>query len=60
MSLGRRESRLRFMASTSFLYGECDVPDGMTLTEWRRERIAQTERPPSWRLLRRNGRRRAA
>jgi hypothetical protein len=48
------------MASTSFLYVESDVPDGMTLTEWRRERIAQTERPSGWRLLRRNARRRAA
>jgi hypothetical protein len=42
------------MASTSFLYVECDVPDGMTLTQWRRERIAQDERRSGRRLLRRH------
>ena len=42
------------MASTSFLYVECDVPDGMTLTQWRRDRIAQTERRSSWRPFRRH------
>jgi hypothetical protein len=42
------------MASTAFLYVESDVPDGMTLTQWRRDRIAQTERRSSWRLFRRH------
>lgn len=42
------------MASTAFLYVECDVPDGMTLTQWRRDRIAQAEPRSSWRLFRRH------
>jgi hypothetical protein len=42
------------MASTSFLYVECDVPDGMTLTQWRRDRIAQNERSSGWRPFRRH------
>jgi hypothetical protein len=42
------------MASTAFLYVESDVPDGMTLTQWRRDRIAQAERRPAWRLFRRH------
>ncbi len=42
------------MASTSFLYVESDVPDGMTLTAWRRERIAQAEPRPARRVLRRH------
>lgn len=54
MSGGRWESRLRFMASTSFLYVESDVPDGMTLTAWRRERIAQAEPRSAWRPFRRH------
>jgi hypothetical protein len=45
------------MASTSFLYVECDVPDGMTLTQWRRDRIAQTERRSAWRPFRRHAQR---
>jgi hypothetical protein len=28
-------------------YVECDVPPGLTLEEWRRERAAETRRPPS-------------
>jgi hypothetical protein len=28
-------------------YVECDVPPGVTLAEWRRDRAAQTRRPPS-------------
>jgi hypothetical protein len=28
-------------------YVECDVPPGVTLQEWRRERAAATRRPPS-------------
>jgi hypothetical protein len=28
-------------------YVECDVPPGVTLAEWRRERAAETRRPPS-------------
>ena len=27
-------------------YVECDVPPGQTLSEWRRNRAAQTRRPP--------------
>jgi hypothetical protein len=54
MSGGRWESRLRFMASTSFLYVETDVPDGVTLTQWRRDRIAQAEPRSAWRLFRRH------
>jgi predicted amidohydrolase len=34
-------------------YVECDVPPGVTLAEWRRDRIAQTRRPPSWLRTRR-------
>jgi hypothetical protein len=34
-------------------YVECDVPPGQTLAEWRRDRAAQTRRPPSWLRLRR-------
>ena len=41
------------MASTSFLYVETDVPDGMTLTQWRRDRIVQSERRSVRRLFRR-------
>jgi hypothetical protein len=27
-------------------YIECDVPPGQTLSQWRRERVAATRRPP--------------
>jgi len=29
-------------------YVECDVPPGVTLSEWRRDRAAEARRPPSW------------
>jgi hypothetical protein len=34
-------------ASTSFAYIDCDIPDGQTLVEWRRDRVAarRAERP---------------
>jgi len=35
-------------------YIECDVPPGQTLTEWRRERVAETRRTPSWLRTRRH------
>ena len=34
-------------------YVECDVPPGVTLSEWRRDRAAGTRRPPSWLRTRR-------
>jgi hypothetical protein len=34
-------------------YVECDIPPGQTLAEWRRDRVAQTRRPPSWLQMRR-------
>ena len=34
-------------------YVECDVPPGLTLSQWRRERAAETRRPPSWLRARR-------
>ena len=34
-------------------YVECDVPPGQTLAEWRRERAAQTRKPPRRLRLRR-------
>jgi hypothetical protein len=34
-------------------YVECDVPPGLTLSEWRRERAAETRRTPSWLSTRR-------
>ena len=37
----------------SIHYVECDVPPGQTLAEWRRDRAAQTRRPPSRMRLRR-------
>ena len=41
------------LTSTSFAYVECDIPEGQTLDEWRRERAAarRAERPAR-RLLR--------
>jgi hypothetical protein len=38
---------------SSIHYVECDVPPGQTLSEWRRERAAQTYRPSRMRLRRR-------
>jgi hypothetical protein len=34
-------------------YVECDVPPGVTLSEWRRDRAAGARRPPSWLQTRR-------
>ena len=31
---------------SDILYVECDVPPGQTLAEWRRNRAAETRRPP--------------
>jgi hypothetical protein len=41
------------MASTPHIYVDCDVPDGMTLTEWRRSQCAGRtgRRAPFWRRL---------
>ena len=33
---------------SDILYVECDVPPGLTLAEWRRDRAAVTRRRPSW------------
>ena len=35
------------------IYVECDVPPGVTLSEWRRDRAAEARRPPSWLQTRR-------
>jgi hypothetical protein len=35
------------LASTAFMYVDCDVPEGMTLDAWRR----RTARPPRRRSL---------
>ena len=34
-------------------YVECDVPPGVTLSEWRRDRAVEARRPPSWLQTRR-------
>jgi hypothetical protein len=34
-------------------YVECDIPPGVTLAEWRRERAAGTRRAPGWLRTRR-------
>jgi len=34
-------------------YVECDVPPGLTLSQWRRERVAAARRPPSRMTVRR-------
>ena len=36
------------LQATSFAYVECDVPEGQTLTQWRRERAAarRAAQPP--------------
>ena len=34
-------------------YVECDVPPGVTLSEWRRHRAAEARRPPRWLQTRR-------
>lgn len=41
------------MESTPHIYIECDVPEGMTLTEWRRSQCAERtgRRRPLWRRL---------
>lgn len=40
-------------ATTPHVYVECDVPDGLTLVEWRRSRSATTQVRPARRILRR-------
>jgi hypothetical protein len=60
----RLRSRLRAMASTtaptSFLYVECDVPEGQTLSQWRsareRHNAAERARRGPLGLLRRSSR----
>ena len=46
-------SPLTSMSSTSFAYIECDIPEGQTLVEWRRdlEAARRVARPPRRRLL---------
>jgi hypothetical protein len=41
------------MDAHSFTYVECDVPDGMTLREWRRREALGAARPPRLAGLRR-------
>jgi hypothetical protein len=38
---------------SKIIYVECDVPPGVTLSDWRRERAAEARRPPSWLATRR-------
>jgi hypothetical protein len=38
--------------ATPHLYIECDIPDGMTLTEWRRSRADRHGRRPRRRIRR--------
>ncbi len=40
----------------SFRYVECDIPEGMTLDEWRRRPRVGTRRPHGLRRLLRRGR----
>ena len=43
---------MRAMQTSPHIYVECDIPDGMTLTEWRRSQSARTgRRPRLWRRL---------
>ena len=45
------------MDEHSFRYIECDIPEGMTLDEWRRRRrVSEPRRHGLRRLLRRHGR----
>ncbi len=42
------------MESSPHIYVDCDVPEGMTLTEWRRSQCAAARgarRPRLWRRL---------
>ena len=40
------------MESSPHIYVECDIPPGMTLTEWRRSQVTRTgRRPRRWRRL---------
>ncbi len=44
------------MEEHSFRYVECDIPEGMTLDEWRRRRVGTRRRPHPLRRLLRRGR----
>ena len=35
---------MRAMQTSPHIYVECDIPDGMTLTEWRRSQVTRTGR----------------
>ena len=40
------------METSPHIYVECDIPAGMTLTEWRRSQVTRTgRRPRLWRRL---------
>ena len=44
--------RMRLMESSPLIYVECDVPEGMTLTEWRRsQREGRVRKAPLWRRV---------
>ena len=48
------DGRMRGMESSPHIYVDCDVPEGMTLTEWRRSQCAAARgarRPRLWRRL---------
>ena len=40
------------MTSAPHIYVDCDLPDGMTLTDWRRAKSAPRPRPRVRRMLR--------
>ncbi len=44
------------MDEHDFRYVECDIPEGMTLDEWRRRRRVAARRPHGLRRLLRRGR----
>ena len=44
--------RMRLMKTSPHIYVDCDVPEGMTLTEWRRSQCAgRARKAPLWRRL---------
>ena len=54
MPSGDPGGRMRCMEPSPHIYVDCEVPEGMTLTEWRRSQCAALRglrRPPLWRRL---------
>ncbi len=46
------DGRMTLMNTSPHIYVDCDVPEGMTLTEWRRSQAAASARKaPLWRRL---------